>query len=431
MNWAITWILLALVTGLMLEGLVRQERAYQLPFLGAVMTFAFILPQMPGVADDPFLPQGGYVKVCVMAILALLFLRLGWSEHRKPLALFNQTYSESRLLILAGILSAIGSVFYVKISHLPGEAVIGVQMTGAPVMYLFFARLLNYGLAIAVLCFARRPSLAAGAIVVFDIVLCLERILVTGKRAEALELVLIGALALWFHRRWTIPRSALLAGILLGTIGMSSMADYREITRQNASFEWDSIQRIDIMANFQQLMKSGGPELRNAVYRIDHIDRDQDFDYGAVHWNQLVFNYVPAQLFGRGIKDALRLPMPPPARDYQPSTGTTETGMVDAFQSFWYFGALKFLLLSYLMSRLWASASAGSTTAQIVYIFSIVPAMHAVSHVTDWVVSVWVHMALFLVPVLIFAAVRGNAAGRPAARQGTGHTGLYLVRGAS
>jgi hypothetical protein len=216
MNWAITWILLALVAGLMLEGLVRQERAYQLPFLGAVMTFAFILPQMPGVADDPFLPQGGYVKVCLMAILALLFLRLGWSEHRKPLALFNQTYSESRLLILAGILSAIGSVFYVRISHLPGEAVIGVQMTGAPVMYLFFARLLNYGLAIAVLCFARR-----------------------------------------------------------------------------------------------------------------------------------------------------------------------------------------------------------------------VPAMHAVSHVTDWVVSVWMHMALFLVPVLIFAAVRGDATGRPAsARQDTGHAGLYLVRGA-
>jgi hypothetical protein len=48
----------------------------------------------------------------------------------------------------------------------------------------------------------------------------------------------------------------------------------------------------------------------------------------------------------------------------------------------------------------------GSTTGQIVYMLSIVPAMHSISHVTDWVLQVWVHMLFFLVPALLLASLR-------------------------
>jgi hypothetical protein len=197
--------------------------------------------------------------------------------------------------------------------------------------------------------------------------------------------------------------------LVAGIFGTTSMADYREITRRNASFEWSEIQKIDVVDNFNKLLKSGGPELRNAVVRIDHIDRTLEFDYGATHWNRLVFNYVPAQLVGTTVKDSLMLTTPSLGRDYHPLTGTTETGMTDAFQSFWYFGALKFMLLAYLLNLLWASANAGSTTAQIIYILSIVPATHAISHNTDWVLNVWVHMVLFLLPVLFVARLRVQA----------------------
>ena len=398
-----TWAFVAVVAALLAEGLIWRDRCYQFPFLAAAMAFAFIVPQAPGVAADPFLPAGGYVKVCIIAVLCLLFLRLGWRDRKQPIALFEQVYSESRLLIAAALLSAVGAYFYIKISHLPSEMTIGVQMSGAPVVYLFFARLLTYGLAIATLCFARSPSIAAGSIALVDLIICLDRVLITGKRAEALELVLILALALWFQRRVSAPRSLVFAGLILGAFAMNSMADYREITRRTGSFDWESIRRIDVAANFEELLKSGGPELRNAVVRVDTIDRNQMFDYGTIHWNRLVFNYVPAQLFGRSVKDSLMLTIPPQEREYQPLTGTTETGMVDAFQSFWYFGSLKFLVLSLLIANIWSAAQSGSTTAQLIYILSIVPAMHAVSHLTDWIVSVWVHMLIFLLPALIFA----------------------------
>lgn len=409
MNAVMTWILVLVTLALIVEGFVFRERFYQFPFLAAMMTFTFILPQAPGVSIDPFLPEGGYVKVCVVAVLALLLLRIGWSQRREPPASLNQVYSENHLLVAAAAFSVIGAYFYVKLSSLPGDISVGVQMSGAPVMYLFFARLLVYGLTIAVLCFVRRPSTAAGLIIAVDVSLYLERILITGKRAETLELALIFALALWFYRGWLVPRWTVLLLLVAGIFGTTSMADYREITRRNASFEWGEIQKIDVVDNFNKLLKSGGPELRNAVVRIDHIDRTLEFDYGAAHWNRLVFNYVPAQLVGTTVKDSLMLTTPSLGRDYHPLTGTTETGMTDAFQSFWYFGALKFMLLAYLLNLLWASANAGSTTAQIIYILSIVPATHAISHNTDWVLNVWVHMVLFLLPVLFVARLRVQA----------------------
>lgn len=409
MNWPLTWIFILIVAWFFAAGVQRPEKMYQFPFLASVMTLGFIIPQLPSLANDPFLPSGAYVKAMLMAILCLLMLRWGWSETARPIPFLNQAFNHRKLLIAAALLSAIGAYFYFLLSRLPGEISIGVQMTGVPVVYLFFARLLTYGLAIALLCFVRRPTLAGALIIGFDLIFYFDRIIVTGKRAEALELLLLILLAVWFNRRWVIPRSAMIAGILVGTLAMTSMSDYRQITRAHSGVVLDEVLEIDVVGNFEETLKEGGLEMRNAVQRIDEIDRRLEFDYGKFHWNKLVFTFVPAQLLGTSFKEGLMLSTPKPERSYQPLTGTTETGFVDAFASFWYFGALKFFILSYLVCRIWKAALAGGTTAQLAYMMSIVPAMHAISHQTDWVVQVWIHMALFLVPVLAFARFRGVA----------------------
>jgi len=409
MNWPMTWIFILIVAWYFAAGIQRAEKMYQFPFLASVMTLGFIVPQLPALANDPFLPSGAYVKTMLMGVLCLLMLRLGWSETARPFPFLNQTFSHRKLLIAAGFLSVIGAYFYFLLSRLPGEVSIGVQMTGMPVVYLFFARLMTYGLAIALLCFTSRPTLTAALIIGFDLILYFDRIIVTGKRAEALELVLMILLAIWFHRHWIVPRWLMVAGILIGTFAMTSMSDYRQITRAHSGVVWDQVMEIDVVGNFEETLKEGGLEMRNAVQRIDEIDRRLEFDYGKFHWNKLVFTFVPAQLVGTSFKEGLMLNTPKPERSYQPLTGTTETGFVDAFSSFWYFGALKFFILSYLVCRIWKAALAGGTAAQLVYMMSIVPAMHAISHQTDWVVQVWVHMALFLVPVLAFARFRGVA----------------------
>lgn len=412
MTWPLAWMLFALVLWLLSTGLVRTERAYEFPFLAGLMAFSFLLPQIPSVAGDPAVTEAAFTKTLAMTLLCLVMLWLGWGSRRAPISFFEDTFSEKRLLNAALAMSLIGAFFFFQLSRMSNELTVGVQMSGTGVAYLFFARLMIYGLAIATLCYARRPSRFAGFIILFDLFFCIDRILVTGKRGEALEIVIIFALSFWFHRGWKPPRSALVGMILATTLVMSSLSDYRQITREDEGFDITRIAQIDLVENFQEMLASGGLELRNAVQRIEQIDRSGEFDYGAVHWNRLVFAFVPAQIVGNPTKAALYLPVPLPPRDYLPPTGTTETGMVDAFLSFWYFGALKFFLLAYVLSRIWASANAGSTTAQIVYMLSVVPAMHAISHITDWVLQVWVHMLVFLIPALLLATVRRRTPAR-------------------
>lgn len=410
MNLSLTWIFVGFVLYLLAGGLFsRQERMYQFPFLAGAMTFGFLLPQLPALVHDQFLPSGAYAKTMIMGILSLAMLLLGWRMAKRPIKFLCMSFSEQRLIWAASGLSAFGAVFYFLLSRLPGDVTIGMQMTGMPVVYLFFAQLMPYGLAIALLCFARRPSWFALGIIVFDLVFYFDRILVTGKRAEAIQLLLMFLLAFWFYRRMVVPRIIMFIGILAGTFLMTSMGDYRQITRAASGFVLDDIMQIDYAANFNETLERGGLEMRNAVQRIDEIDRRLEFDYGKFHWNRIVFTFVPAQLVGSRIKDSLRLDTPQPSRDYNPLTGTTETGLVDAFASFWYFGALKFLLLAWVMRRLWETAMAGEMLGQLVYMLSIVPAMHAISHQTDWVITVWLHMALFLIPILSLCRIRNRS----------------------
>ena len=46
--------------------------------------------------------------------------------------------------------------------------------------------------------------------------------------------------------------------------------------------------------------------------------------------------------------------------------------------------------------------------AVLTFAFILPPAMHAMSHETDWVMPVWVHMMIFLVPALYFCAAPSN-----------------------
>jgi hypothetical protein len=93
--------------------------------------------------------------------------------------------------------------------------------------------------------------------------------------------------------------------------------------------------------------------------------------------------------------------------------------MADSFASFGYLGTLKLFLISYLLSRLYYTALEGFALPQIIYILSITPAMTSITHYTQWVVSAWIQMAVFLIPLLFLARVRNpkQAPVAPVSRQ--------------
>jgi hypothetical protein len=391
---------------LLLQGLIGRGGIYQFPFLAGAVFTGFLLPQFVGLSRDRFLPSEALEATLVLTILSVGMCWLGAAVVRQPMRAGNWDFDDRRLLIASAVLSVLGGYFYFAISRLPPEMVNVSQWSGLPVAYLFFARMMTYGFALSVLLFARNGSRWALAIALFGAMFCLDRILIGGRRQDLVETLTIVLLAFWFQRGFCLPRPVMLAGLIAGTLFINSVADYRAATITRDGPQWHSVANIDFVGNFERLIEDGGAEVRNALFTVAAVNRSMKFDLGLIHWNQLVFSYVPAQIVGRDIKEALYLPVSTPAYEeyfHTPAMGSTLTGLADAFQSFWYFGSLKFFLIAFVMQKLWLAAREGNLTAQLLYMLMPVYALQAITHATHYFVSPWIHIGIFLVPALIMA----------------------------
>lgn len=408
MNWIATAFLAIVCVAVLGHGIVQRGRCYGYPFLAAGIFLTFVLPQAPGLLNDAFMPAEMMTRAMFFSALCLVMTIVGWQIGMRTKPARSLVFDERRLLQAATLLSLVGAYFFYKFGRLPDEERLAGFLSGTAVAYLFFAKLLTYGLAIAVLCYAQRPSRTALAVILFDCVFYFERIVLAGRRSDFAEFALILALALWFQRRWAVPRTAVLAGLGVALGSMLAAGDYRQSIYYSGERDWSAVLEIDLAESWNRLLENGGPEVRNLAFAMDHVADVAQYDLGVSHWNSLVHSYVPAQLLGTRFKESLFLDLPDRfPTDYLTRPGATSTGMMDAFASYWYFGWLKFFALGAVLGWLYRQALNGNTTAQLAYMLSAVPSMLVVTHFTNEILLAWVHIAAFLVPCLAYAAVRG------------------------
>lgn len=403
------------------NGLVKHGKRIYEPLLPIATVFmGFIGLQLVGLANQPrALPSGGLNKTIIMAILCVSAFWWGYSRKIKPLKFLSGNYSPNRLFAICLILSVFGSCFFFMISRLPDEMTSARQWTGLPVAYLFFAQTLTYGFALACLLYTRFGDRRALWVAGVGVFFFLDRIIIAGRRSSTAEFFFIIVLALFFgrghtirHLPHTLPRWVMLGIMVIMVFLMHSTGEYRALAKnQGWSAPVQATSRIDFFDNLEFVGKNGGFELRNAVYMIEAYDRTLNFDFGLTHWNQLILDYIPAQLVGRDIKEAFMLPLPDVANQvfgYRPVIGTTVTGLVDAFGSFWYLGWIKFFIIGMIVRKIWNAAQLGGLASQLLYMLIIVKTMHVVTHTTHWFFAPWVHMAIFLFPCLWWARKKTN-----------------------
>lgn len=408
MIWPLILLLCVVNVWLMGLGLVRRGGIYEVPFLAGSVFMGFILPQLPALENGLGQPSFAVERMILFTTACALMTGIGWLAGQRPLRSgVHVIICERHLLYLSLVLSLAGAYFYYKVSRLPPEVRLVSMPSGIMVLYSFFQRMLTCGFVIAILCIARRPSPMAWSIMLFDLILLGDRLLMGGRKGEATEALLAVLISFWFYRRWTVPRILALSGVLLAAISLNSTSDYREIVRGENRVDWDQISKISVIENFVRVLKEGGPETRNAVKRMDIVANNEAFDYGLFHWNIVIHDFVPAQLLGRVFKDSLTVDLSDQyGRDYDPDLGSTETGMSDAFASFWYLGAIKFFIISYVLARIYCTARQGWVLAQILYIFGITAAMLSVSHHTEWLLSTYITLAIILLPALFLLPKR-------------------------
>jgi hypothetical protein len=314
-------------------------------------------------------------------------------------------------------LSLLGAFFFYQVGLLAADAVAetGGQWTGIITIYVFMARLLSIGMVIALILYLNKPSWPALFILLFDLMFYLDRIIIKGRRAAMVELGLILFMVLWFYRRWLPPRWAMVAVIVVGALVINSIGDYRS-TMLAEDQTWSGagiskILEIDYIGNLMNLAKGDAKndELTNTIMNIEAADRQFSFDFGLSLWNNLVHSYIPGQWVGKDVKQSLMIDFGNPAYSefrHIPHTGTTSTGVSDAFLSFWYLGAIKFYLIGLIMSRWYKAAVQGNIVAQMILMLTVSASLHAITHSTHSFFTVFVQLAAFLLPVLMWARVK-------------------------
>lgn len=391
---------------LMLSSLGREGGIYEFPFLAGATLLGWALPQLVGLASADTLPPGALDRTLVMSTLCALAAMAGYYWHAEPLKSFRWEYDPQRLLIGGSLLVGAGVAFHLMLAQLPRELTAVSNWTGLPTIYFFFARMLFYGLVVMLFLAVRHRHVLAvlGVLAAANFYWVL---IVFGRRRDTLEFFLAILLTLWFVRGFAVRRSLMIAAVVAYALLFHSIEQYRRVVRSGGGFSLDRIEAVDFRRNMGEVVSRGATEFRFAAITIAAVDRVGDFDYGLQHWNELVFQFVPAQLVGRETKERL---MFMPNRDvayeeygYIPPLGASFTGIADAFRSFWFLGCLKFFFIAYLMRRLYEGARAGNLFAHLMYTILLVNALHTFTHTTGWILTAWLQMAIFTFPLFYFA----------------------------
>lgn len=399
-------------------GLMKRDRMIQFPFLAAVVFVGWMLPQLLGLTSNSFLPKGGLEKTIFMAILCVGAAWIGYTFNQRPARLFWWQFDRQRLLRGSAALSLLGAFFFYQVGLLAATvtAETGGQWTGIITIYVFMGRLLSIGMVIALILYLNKPGWPALLIFLFDLMFYLDRIIIKGRRADMVELGLILLMALWFYRRWLPPRWVMVAVIVVGALVINSIGDYRSTMLGEDQTTWSGagiskVLEIDYIGNLMNLVSGDArnDDLTNAVMNIEAADRQFSFDFGLTHWNSIINSYIPGQWVGKDVKQSLMIDFGNPAYSefrHIPYIGSTQTGLSDAFLSFWYLGAIKFFLIGLIMSRWYKAAVQGNIVAQMILMLTVSASLHTITHSTYSFFTVFIQLTAFLLPVLVWARIK-------------------------
>lgn len=403
------YLVISATIALLVGGLWRRGGYLEYPFLAAAVYAGWFLPKAAAVRTDPRLDLS---VVLAMALLCLGGIVVGWrlGTARK----FNRPPVSVRIerLIWAVVgLTAFATAMRILIELQPAGARALAQWTGPLTILSFFSQVGVVSLAFSLLLFLNRKSPATIAVLGWNLALYAP-LLIAFRRAGTGELILAALLALYFVRRISIPRTLIMAGLVVGFLFVHSVGHLRalsggqldasgQITWKIPTFE--EIAEIDFLSAVPNEENIYGNQVRNASYYMSAIERSGDLTLGAEFWNELVQQYVPGQILGFEFKRSLMIgeslsEVAVRELGFEKRTGTTITGFAQAYRDFWFFGALVFLGTSYWMGRAYSLAIKGDLFSKVFYMSAIMLSLHAITHGSY---SLFVKSPLLLVAALL------------------------------
>ncbi len=403
---------------------------YEFPFWLGALTLGWFLPQAIGALGQvEHYPDNAYANALLFATLCSLGVWAGYAQGvgRSPSrsSWLDAQFEVNRLYMAGATLCACGFFFQYKLRTLPKEMLESSQWSGAAVKYLFLSNIFIFGfIALWLIYLSQRKRIVPRLLlfIVPSLMLLLDAAFLSGRRSAMMSLLAYTVISLWFVRRIAIPRWMILGCLSFGLLLVNAIGTYRSIMKnKDESFRQrlSEAAQADYTSSTSEVMDEGGAEFDNYLYYRLVTAEDHCYDYGLNHWNRFVYNFVPAQIVGRSVKEGLMIGIEAdPVRVAESRyghvyrTGSTATGYRDAFASFGWFGFIKFILIGWMMGVLYRHAMQGHFLGQLLYVYMLSPAMHSVSHETHRVlVSMWVYFFALGYPLMYFARQKGAFSG--------------------
>lgn len=387
LSFLLLW-LCPLVLGLWAYSSGKRDLHY--PALLSWIMLAWLVPQaiylnassQGELYNAPFVY--GYATACFLFTCAGFYLAKSPPprRRRKPPLQFN----EQRLLIATGGLVVVGIAALFMTIRTVNAQQLGASWTGIATAYYLLSNTAYYGIALAALMFARKPSVPLAIILGVALLGVMPAVMVLVKRTVLFELAVIAAGALYFVRRYSPPRPVVFTAMILGTLVLHQVGAMRNYIKAEEATVIEAIADGVLWEDFAYFEPREGHELTQATTDIYIAQQTNTYEWGAAYWNKLIHQYVPAFLLGESFKDALKIETMTGADDIAvegySSKGATRTGLSDSFRAFNIFGVMVFLMIGLVMGSLYGRALQGSLIAQFLYVILLNDAIGALTDST-------------------------------------------------
>jgi len=365
---------------------LEPDRILQYPFFMGAIFSVFLVPQAIALLNNPGVaPLSSVYRIFIYGALCAIMCSVGYRFKPKEqwLARLDGQVHPKRLFYSGLFLAIFGVLCQLALGVITIQTTASGTWTGPATIIYFFGGTIWPGISILLLhgLYWKKPnSLILAAFAISTII---PAIFDTGRRQPTAALLILICLGLFFTRRIIPPRLLVLLFVFITMFLILFIAQMR------GEF-WSSLFTGELMIEDFRNIYSGFHEgkileLRNAALITEHAEITGQYGYGRGFWDRIVFQYVPAQWFGRDFKSSLYLMSEQTNFQdlfaYKRPTGTTSTGLGDSFGEFSYFGCFIFGFIGYFFKHLWVSAVyRGSIYSQVLYMGLVGSALLGVTH---------------------------------------------------
>lgn len=365
-----------------------QTRRIQMPFIMAIASIAYIVPQAIVIALNPRLvPEGSASGFYFWSSLCMIAAYYGYMKkysHKRPSRIFSKNVTmHTCMVLMAGALSCFFFVF--RISFTTED--VKMEVSGVFAMMYTGVKLSIPALTLA--CFSHYTGdkrLANKAIIFAGLIITLYFVLILGRRQWTFFLLYSTFFPALLLGRIRFKVSAMLAIVLLTPFLLISIPAYRDSFSKGfdaVKAEIENRPPSYIVREYASGMRQ--LELSQTILLFDVAYGKNIYGFGSGFWNGMIASYVPSTFMGKDFKESLMIK----GEDYDSSvydlhglnymnlSYTSKSGFGDSFSEFWIFG----LFLYYYMGRVFRSASDNwfrrkdSTAGVFLCMFAFYPAL--------------------------------------------------------